>query len=172
MERKQKRTIIALDEYQPELNFEEAEHSQPFSFPEYQRELLWPRLAAGAADLLIVAAIYSLFLLATLTEMPQGAELDRRIGGIYIAGFFLLVVIYFFLFMLSASQTPGMKMWNLEVVTRDGAALDLRSAGMRGFGYLISFLPVMLGLLWAAIDPEHLTWADKVSGTYIRKISQ
>ena len=171
MERKQKRTIIALEEYQPALNFEEAEHSQTFSFPEYQRELLFPRLAAGAADLLIVAAIYLLFLLTTLTEMPEGAELDRRIAGIYIVGYFLLVVIYFFLFMLSASQTPGMKMRQLAVVTRDGAALDLKGACVRGFGYLISFLPVMLGLVWAVIDPEHLTWADKVSGTYVRKVS-
>jgi hypothetical protein len=28
----------------------------------------------------------------------------------------------------------------------------------------------MLGFLWAVIDPEHLTWADKVSGTYIKRI--
>jgi hypothetical protein len=28
----------------------------------------------------------------------------------------------------------------------------------------------MLGFLWAVIDPEHLTWADKVSGTFLKKI--
>src|SRR3990172_4729243 len=171
MERKHKRTIIALEEAQPKLDFEEAEHSPPFSFPEYQRKLLLPRLAAGATDLLIAGLVYSVFVITTLREMPEGTALDRRIVGIYGAGFFVLVVIYFFLFMLSASQTPGMKMRRLEVVSRDGASLDLRSACMRGFGYLISFLPPMLGLVWAAIDPEHLTWADKVSGTYIKKIS-
>lgn len=170
MERKQKRTVIAIREYQPELDFEEAEHSPPFSFPEYQREVLWPRIAAGATDLLIAGMIYSIFVIATFTEMPDGVPLDRRIAGIYGVGFFLLVAIYFFLFMLSASQTPGMKMRQLVVVTREGAALDLRSACMRGFGYLISILPVMLGFIWALVDPEHLTWADKVSGTYIKKI--
>ena len=40
---------------------------------------------------------------------------------------------------------------------------------MRGFGYLISILPLMLGFIWMLIDPEHLTWADKVSGTYVKK---
>lgn len=171
MEPKPRRTIIALEEYQPKLDFEEAEQNPPFSFPEYQRKLLWPRLAAGAVDLGIAGVIYSAFLITTLREMPEGAALDRRIVGIYGAGFFLLVVIYFFLFMLSASQTPGMKIRRLEVVARNGAPLDLRSACMRGFGYLISFLPLMLGQIWAVIDPEHLTWADKVSGTYIKKIS-
>jgi uncharacterized RDD family membrane protein YckC len=171
MERRQKRTVIALDEYQPGLNFEEADHCPPFSFPEYQRQLLWPRLAAGLTDLLIVALVYSFFVLATFTQMPEGTGFDRRIAGIYCAGLLLLTVTYFFLFMLGASQTPGMKMKGLEVVTREGTALDARSACFRGFGYLISFLPVTLGLLWAAIDPEHLTWADKVSGTYIKKTS-
>jgi uncharacterized RDD family membrane protein YckC len=170
MERKHKRTII-LEESQPTLDFEEAEHSPPFSFPEYQRKLLWPRFAAGAADLLIVGLVYAVFVITTFREMPEGASLDRRMFGIYGAGFFVLAVIYFFLFMLSASQTPGMKVWRLEVVSLDGANLDLRSACMRGFGYLISFLPLMLGLVWAVIDPEYLTWADKVSGTYIKKIS-
>jgi hypothetical protein len=28
---------------------------------------------------------------------------------------------------------------------------------------------VFLGFLWAFIDPEHLTWADKVSGTFVKR---
>ena len=63
-----------------------------------------------------------------------------------------------------------MKHRRLTVVTREGSPLDPRQACMRGFGYLISILPVMLGLVWALLDPEHLTWADKVSGTYVKKI--
>jgi hypothetical protein len=41
---------------------------------------------------------------------------------------------------------------------------------MRGLGYLISIVPLMLGFVWAVVDPEHLTWADKVSGTFLKKI--
>jgi len=63
-----------------------------------------------------------------------------------------------------------MKQRQLTVVSQDGSPLDPVSACMRGFGYLVSILPLMLGFLWAVIDPEHLTWADKVSGTYIKKI--
>jgi uncharacterized RDD family membrane protein YckC len=170
-ERKTKRTVISIEgEHQTQLDFEEAEHSLPFTFPEYQRELIVSRITAGITDLAIVAAIYSLFLVATLTEMPEGFFADKRIIGIYGVCFFTLVAIYFFLFMLSASQTPGMRRCRLIVVTRDGELLDPKQACMRGFGYLISILPVLLGFVWMLVDPEHLTWADKVSTTYVKKL--
>ena len=69
-----------------------------------------------------------------------------------------------------ASQTPGMKHRQLTVVTREGRPLTPKDACMRGFGYLISILPMLLGFVWMLIDPEHLTWADKVSATYIKKV--
>jgi uncharacterized RDD family membrane protein YckC len=72
--------------------------------------------------------------------------------------------------MLSASQTPGMRRRQLIVVTRDGELLDPKHACLRGFGYLISILPVLLGFIWMLVDPEHLTWADKVSTTYVKKL--
>jgi uncharacterized RDD family membrane protein YckC len=171
MERKLKRTVISIaDEHQPQLDFEEAEHLMPFTFPEYQRDLIVPRLAAGAVDFAVVAAVYLIFLLATFTEMPDGFSSDKRILGIYGLCFFTLVAIYFLLFMLSSSQTPGMKHRQLIVVSRDGELLDPKQACLRGFGYLISMLPLLLGFIWMLIDPEHLTWADKVSSTYVKKL--
>jgi uncharacterized RDD family membrane protein YckC len=170
MDRRSKRTVISIDEAQPEFDFEEAEHFPPFTFPEYQRILITSRLVAGIADFAIVGLIYSIFVITTYLEMPDSFSVDKRIAGIYAAGFFVLLTIYFFLFMISASQTPGMKQRQLTVVTQDGSPLDASRACMRGFGYLVSILPLMLGFLWAVIDPEHLTWADKVSGTYIKRI--
>jgi uncharacterized RDD family membrane protein YckC len=72
--------------------------------------------------------------------------------------------------MLSASQTPGMKLRGLVAVSREDTLLDPKEACVRGFGYFVSIVPLMLGFVWAVIDPEHLTWADKVSGTYLKKI--
>ena len=169
-ERKSKRTVISIEEYQPQLDFEEAEHSLPFTFPEYQRELIAPRIAAGLTDFGVAAVIYIIFLVTTYVEMPESHSIDKRVLGIYGLCFFALVAIYFFLFMLSASQTPGMKYHRLTVVTKEGQPLDPKHACMRGFGYLISILPVLLGFIWMLIDPEHLTWADKVSGTYVKKL--
>jgi uncharacterized RDD family membrane protein YckC len=170
MDRKIRRTVISIEEHQPQLDFEEAEHVLPFTFPEYQRDLMGARVGAGLTDVAIVAAIYLIFVLATFAEMPDNFSLDRRVVGIYGVCFLALVAIYFFLFMLSASQTPGMKRRHLIAVNKDGNLLDPKQACLRGFGYLISILPLLLGFIWMFIDPEHLTWADKVSGTYIKKV--
>ena len=167
---KGKRTVIDISQYQPEFDFEEAEHSPPFTFPEYQKELVAPRLLAGITDVGIVAAMYLIFLGVTFFQMPENFSADKRLLGVYSAGFLLFVAVYFLLFMLSTSQTPGMKTRQLTVVTREDTPLDPRTACVRGFGYLISILPLMLGFIWAVLDPEHLTWADKVSGTYVKKL--
>ena len=170
MDRKSKRTIISIKEDQPHLDFEDAEETLPFTFPEYQRDLLTSRFAAGVADLIIVGAAYLIFVSATYVEMPANFVLSRRVAGIYGAGFFVLLAIYFLLFMISSSQTLGMRQRKLTAVTKDGQPLDLPLACLRGFGYLVCILPLMLGFVWAVIDPDHLTWADKVSGTYVKKI--
>lgn len=170
MERKSKRTVISIEEYQPEFDFEEAEHSPGFTFPEYQRGVIVPRITAGVIDLAIVAVVYLLFIATTIFEMPDNFTPDKRVVCVYGLCYFALVGIYFFLFMLSGSQTPGMKHQRLIVVNKEEQPLDARQACMRGFGYLISILPVLLGFLWMLIDPEHLTWADKVSGTYVKKL--
>jgi uncharacterized RDD family membrane protein YckC len=171
MDRRLKRTVISIsDEHQPQLDFEVAEHLLPFTRPEYQRDLLVPRLLAGLMDLGIVASIFLIFLVTTLTEMPEGITPDKRVIGIYGVCFFTLVVVYALLFLLSASQTPGMKHMDLIVVGKEGELLDPRRACMRAFGYLISMLPLMLGFIWVLLDPEHVTWADKVSATYVKKI--
>jgi uncharacterized RDD family membrane protein YckC len=167
---KSKRTVIDIAQYQPQLDFAEAEHNPPFVFPEYQRELIMPRLSAGAIDVGIVAAIYLIFLAVTSYQMPEDFSLDKRVLGIYALGFSVFLAVYFFLFMLSCSQTPGMKLRNLIVVTRDDVLLDPNAACLRGFGYLIAMLPLMLGFVWVVLDPEHLTWTDKVSGTYVKKL--
>src|SRR5437867_9565310 len=83
MERKTKQTVISIEEYQPQLDFEEAEHSPPFTFPEYQRELLAPRIVAGLVDLALVAVIYTIFVTTTFMEMPGAFSPDKRVFGIY-----------------------------------------------------------------------------------------
>jgi uncharacterized RDD family membrane protein YckC len=170
MEPRKPRTIIDISQYQSQLDFDEAELYPPFAFPDYQRSLLRPRLIADLTDLGIVAAIYALFVAITYFQLPDQAILDRRLVGVYAAGYLLLVGVYFLLFMLSSSQTPGMKLRRLIVVNRDGTLLRPEVACMRGLGCLVSIVPLMLGFVWALIDPEHLTWADKVSGTYLKKI--
>jgi uncharacterized RDD family membrane protein YckC len=170
MEPRKPRTIIDISQYQPQLDFDEAELYPPFAFPDYQRALLGTRFLADLIDMGIVAVIYGFFIAITYFQMLPGAAIDRRLLGVYAAGYILLVGVYFLLFMLSTSQTPGMKLRSLIVVNRDGSLLKPQVACLRGLGALVSIVPLMLGFVWALIDPEHLTWADKVSGTYLKKL--
>ena len=169
MERKARRTVIDIAQHQSTINFEEADLSQPFTFPEYQKEILFSRFVADAIDIAIVTAIYLIFVAVTYLQMPDPG-FDKRTAGIYFAGLLVLTGVYYLLFMMSTSQTPGMKIRHLVVVTREGMPLDPRSACLRGFGYFISITPLLLGFIWAFVDPEHLTWADKVSGTFLKKV--
>lgn len=169
MERKARRTVIDIAQHQSTINFEEADLSPPFTFPEYQKEILFSRFAADAIDIAIVAAIYLVFVAVTYLQMPDPG-IDKRSAGIYLAGLLVLTGVYYLLFMMSTSQTPGMKIRRLAAVTREGIPLDPRSACLHGFGYFISIAPLMLGFVWALVDPEHLTWADKVSGTFLKKV--
>ena len=171
MDRKSRPTIISIGKTQSALDFEEAEREGPmFTHPAYQRDLLKARAVAALTDTGIVAGIYVLFIVTTVSEMPNADNLHRAVFGLYGIGFVILLSIYFLLFMLSASQTPGMKKQDLMVVNAKGDPLDPREAALRGLGYLISMAPALLGFLWAFIDPEHLTWADKVSGTYLKRL--
>jgi len=169
MERKARRTVIDIAQHQSTINFEEADLSPPFSFPEYQKEILYTRFIADLIDIAIVTAVYLVFVAVTYLQMPTPG-LDKRAAGIYMAGLLVLTGVYYLLFMISTSQTPGMKLRRLAAVTREGIPLDPRAACMRGFGYFISIAPLMLGFIWAFVDPEHLTWADKVSGTFLKKV--
>src|SRR2546430_2432733 len=83
LESMKKRTIISIQECQPKFDFEEAEHLPQFTIPEYQRQLMGSRIAAGVTDLMIVAAVYVIFLVTTYLEMPENFTPDRRVFGIY-----------------------------------------------------------------------------------------
>ncbi|HEX5000464.1 MAG TPA: RDD family protein [Terriglobia bacterium] len=170
MERKARRTLINISAGQPQLAFEEPARLPEFTTPEYQMAILPARISAGAIDFGVTAVVYGVFIAVTQFQMPAGLVLDRRLVGVYGAGFLILLGVYFMLFMISSGQTVGMKVRGLTAVTRDGDPMAPGQAIVRGAGYFISIFPVMVGFLWALIDPERLTWADKVSGTYVKKV--
>jgi len=153
MDQGTKRTVISIQKHQPEFDFDEAEQSPSFTFPEYQGELLLPRIMAGLTDFGIAALVYCIFIITTYLQMPDTFSPDRRVLGIYGAGFFILLAIYFFLFMRSSSHTPGRKHRRLTVATGQGSPWDPRQPCMRGLGYVISSLPVLLGAVWPRLSP-------------------
>jgi uncharacterized RDD family membrane protein YckC len=168
--RRRRPTVIDISRAQPDLDFEDDGYPQEFTLPEYQRALLVPRAYALLADLAIVFGLWVIFLGATLLEVSGFFAWDRLTLAVYATAYLLLVCVYFLLSMLNMSQTAGMQLYGLIVVTKAGRTLLPHEALARGLGYVVSVLPLLFGFLWAFIDPEHLTWTDKVSGTFVKRI--
>jgi uncharacterized RDD family membrane protein YckC len=169
MDRKPRRTVISITDNQPTFQFEASRAAEPpFTLPEYQRGLLVHRTVAAIVDIALVGVAFTLFLIVTLNLAPVTVELNRRTLGVFALAFVGLLIMYFSLFMLGMSQTPGMRLRKIRVVNVEDQPLEPTDAFIRSFGYLVSIAPAFLGLLWAYVDPEHTTWADKVSGTFVR----
>ncbi|HBZ48578.1 MAG TPA: hypothetical protein DEO93_15690, partial [Stenotrophomonas sp.] len=67
-------------------------------------------------------------------------------------------------------QTLGMRPWRLQVVGADGTAPTRRQLWLR---YAVGTLSVLLGglgLWWALIDRQRLTWHDRASGTRLVRL--
>ncbi|MEG2806319.1 RDD family protein [Stenotrophomonas sp.] len=67
-------------------------------------------------------------------------------------------------------QTLGMRPWRLQVVRADGSAPSAAQLWRR---YAVGTLSVLLGglgLWWALVDRQRLTWHDRASGTRVRRL--
>ena len=87
----------------------------------------------------------------------------------------VLGLIYYVYFWSNSSlwpgQTIGSKLLNIRVVKTDGSDLEIASALIRYVGFVISAIPILIGLIWAAFDPNKQGWHDKIAGTYVVKTS-
>jgi uncharacterized RDD family membrane protein YckC len=76
------------------------------------------------------------------------------------------------LFWVYKSATPGKMALKLKIV--DAKTGDKPSTGQligRYFGYYVSILPFMLGIIWVGFDGRKQGWHDKLAGTVVVKIN-
>jgi uncharacterized RDD family membrane protein YckC len=122
----------------------------------------WIRFVAIFIDGIIVGIVSS----------ALGAILNLNVNGR--SGLNLLLgLLYYVYFWSSASiwpgQTIGSKLLNIRVIKTDGSNLEIGSALLRYVGFVISALALLIGLIWAAFDPNKQGWHDKIAGTYVVK---
>jgi uncharacterized RDD family membrane protein YckC len=156
---------------QPELDFSVVEnfsvHSAASELPVAE---LSTRRWAGCLDAMILTGVFIGFL-----------GLFRSMGGqigflrvdlvVYATTFFLLYALYFSLFTAFSGSTPGMQMRGLCLVALDGNFPEPRQLLWRCFGYILSGMTLGLGFFWALWDEDQLTWQDRISHTYVTRIS-
>jgi uncharacterized RDD family membrane protein YckC len=83
----------------------------------------------------------------------------------------LFQAVYFTYFWSAAGkgQTLGGRALNIRVVKTDGSYLDYFGAFLRYIGFVISCAVFLIGIIWAAFDPQKQGWHDKIAGTYVVK---
>ncbi len=75
--------------------------------------------------------------------------------------------VYFVAFWSTTGQTLGMRALRIRVVRTDGQPLSWVTGVLRYVGYILSIIPLGLGLLWVLWDPRKQGWHDKIASTLV-----
>lgn len=126
------------------------------------------RLMALVIDLSIILALFAVAAMAMASKMahlpaPKAAE-ALAIFGLLVTGF-----AYHALFFAFSNMTPGMRYAGIALCTFDDEVPTRIELRRRLSAMAVSLLPVGLGLVWSVFDEDHLSWHDRISGTYLRK---
>lgn len=125
---------------------------------------LWVRAAAGGADAAMVAIGYGLLFLAYhLAGGHLPWQRSTLLAALAVLG--VLPFFYLSLFLLLASETPGMRWCGLRLVDFYGRPASRSRRLGRVLASVASAGSILLGFFWAVMDDEHLTWHDRMSET-------
>jgi uncharacterized RDD family membrane protein YckC len=124
----------------------------------------WIRLGSLIIDGLILFVIEIPFFAATVAAGTR----FRDSFFFYNPASFLVSFAYPWLMIaLVRGQTLGMMLTGLRITRADGSPVDLGHSAARAGMAIVSRLPLSLGYLWAAWDPEKRTWHDMVADTRV-----
>ena len=125
----------------------------PASLPEvlaYPRAGIWPRIAAGFLDIVLVGIGFGL-----VGGPPQG---------------FLVALAYFTAMWTWKGTTVGGVVVGLKVVRLDGQPVSITVALVRCLACMFGVMIFFLGFLWIAWDDEKQGWHDKIAGTVVLRL--
>lgn len=134
--------------------------------PRGQNAGLGRRLGAMLYDALLAVA---LLILGTLPFLAvRGGEHVAAGDSWYRLTMLLILYAFFTGFWAAYGRTLGMQSWGMRIETADGRKPSLRQASVRFVAAIVSWLPAGLGYWWQLLDPEELSWHDRLSGTRLR----
>jgi uncharacterized RDD family membrane protein YckC len=135
-----------------------------------QTASLEDRIMAGIFDLALIVAAFSVFVLVFVacTAHPPTGKPALVGAGLVLAGFGLL---YQYLFFKYAVGTPGMRYAKIALCTFDDENPTRQAMCRRVLFLTLSAAPLGLGFIWALLDPQRLSWHDRLSRIYQRSYS-
>jgi len=123
------------------------------------------RLIATAFDASMVMIAVGVFL-GIFFFSGGDIELKRQNIPFFVGVIVVLALFYRSLWCLANGDSPGMRFAGLRLVDFDGHKPDRDQRGMRQLAGLLSVVSAGLGLVWALVDEESLTWHDHISKTF------
>lgn len=123
------------------------------------------RLLAAAVDCSMIFVAVGLFL--AIFFISGGVLAFSKANAPFFLGVAVLIaLLYRSLWYFGGGDTPGMRFAGLKLVDFDGRKPDREQRGARQLAGLLSVVSAGLGLVWALVDEEKLTWHDHISKTF------
>ena len=123
------------------------------------------RSIAAALDASVVLIGVGLF--GAVFYLAGGqVTLNAKTIPVFLGVIVALLIFYRLLWCLGRGDTPGMKWTRLRLVNFDGQKPNRRQRFFRLCSGALSLFAAGLGLLWALVDEETLTWHDHISKTF------
>lgn len=123
------------------------------------------RLISTAVDLSIIVIALGVFLL-TFHLAGGDIVLNKQTIPFFAGIGAVLALFYHLLYCMAGGDTAGMQWTRLRLVDFDGKDPDREQRIHRLVGGCLSFVAAGLGLIWALVDEESLTWHDHISKTF------
>lgn len=123
------------------------------------------RLKAACADAGLLAAGVAI---AALTFYLMGGSFALADGAaVFYGGAVAAMALFYHLFWcVLGRETAGMQLFQLRLVTFDGSSPSWRLRLLRFGATCLSIVAAGMGLVWALVDEEKLTWQDHMSKTF------
>ncbi len=136
---------------------------------------------ATVVDLYVVSLLYVTFVALGISGARLGAQasgvdylsddLARALVGPFLSLWWALWWVYIGFFTRHGGQTLGKMLLRIRVTRMDGGSPSWIQAVLRPIGYLLSWLPLGLGFVWAAVPPAKLALHDRLLGTRVIRVS-
>lgn len=169
-----RRTPTPADALQPDLEFLEPAPQGPRTLKTQVEAVIYcdadvvspkHRAIAAALDggMIFVGFCFFLF---TFHLMGGMFRLNRHTIPFYIGVIATLAMFYGMLWIWAGGETAGMRWTGLRLIDFDGFKPRRRDRIVRALSACLSFCAGGIGLLWALVDEEKLTWHDHISKTF------
>jgi len=169
-----RRRAAAPNEAQPSLEFLQSAPSAPRKLSTTVEAVivcdasvagLMHRACAAAIDGSMILIACGLFL--TVFYLLGGSFPSSKPAILIMAAAAALIAMFYgFVWVCAGGPTPGMRALRLTLINFDGYPPDPASRWLRYLGACLGYCAGGLGLLWALLDEETLTWHDHISQTF------